>query len=230
MQGLVMRHLTMIAGGLTAAVLAASVFVTEPARAEDAPDPSALTGDPALDALLAKEKEGRKACKIDICSILRSKKAEGADVACTVVQTWPKKSLNEIFSKAQVNWPMGNAFCKTDLKISRAMLAKAMSEAKFEAEFEPHQLQCDVEAGDGKSPPYTFKVTMKPKVTFEGGKATAAKFQWGEVDAPTLAKNVIWPVVQLDNSLGMFSGTFVKMINRFTTAKCDEVKDQLKAE
>ncbi len=207
-----------------------TAFALPAVAAETIPDPEAATGDPALDALLAREKEARKACKVEICSLLRSKKVEGADVACSIVQTWPKKALNELISKARIEWPMGNALCKMDLKLNRATLAKAMSDAKGEVELNEQKLECDIEAAEAGGEKTTIKLSMKPKVTFENGVATKASFNWGAVEAPALAKGVIWPAVKLDNSLGMFSSTFVKMINRFTTTKCDEVKDLLPAQ
>ena len=200
------------------------------AFAEDAAkpvDPEALTGDKAMDEILAKEKEARKACKVDICSILRGKKAEGADINCHVIQTWPKKALDEMLTKAHVSWPWSNVHCQTDVKLKRAMLVSAMTEPKYEATFDSHTLDCEIDRGAGAEK-YTFKVALAPKVTFEGGKATKAELQWGDVEAPMLAKGVIWPITGLDNKTGMLSGQFVSMVNQFLEKKCDEVKDELK--
>ena len=215
---------------LGSGLLAVSLFLAAGAAyAEDAKpvDPEASTGDKALDELLAKEKEGRKACKVDICSALRSKKAEGADIGCHVVQTWPKKALDGMLAKTHVSWPWSNVFCQTDVTLKRATLVAAMTQPKYEAAFDPHTLTCDIDRGAG-SDKYTFKVSLTPKVTFENGKATAAKLQWGDVDAPMLAKGVIWPITGLDNKTGMLSGQFIDMVNQFVEKKCDEVKDQLK--
>ena len=212
---------TLVAGLLGLALLA--VALPGAALAQTTPDPEAATGDKALDELLAKEKEARKACKVEICSILRSKKKEGPDVACHVIQTWPKQAMNAIFEKGHVSWPWGHAHCNADVKLKRADLVSAMTEAKYEATFDPHTVTCDIERGAGEEK-YVFKVTMTPKVTFEGGKAVKADLQWGEVDAPLLAKGIIWPATKLDNQIGMFSGQFIEMVNRFIDKKCDEVK------
>ena len=223
-----MRLVTSITG---AAILAAALFMSVgPTLADDAAkpvDPSAKTGDPVMDALLAKEKEARKACKIDICSVLRGKKAEGSDINCHVVQTWPKKALDQMLAKTHVSWPWNNVHCETEVALKRATLVAAMSQPKYEAVFDPHTLTCDIDRGPGADK-YTFKVSMTPKVTFEAGKATAAQLQWGHVDAPLLAKGVIWPITGLDNKTGMLSGQFIAMVNQFVDKKCDEVKDQLK--
>ncbi len=226
--GDIMRTLWLKAG---VTVLAAALLLASgTAMAEDASkpvDPDAATGDKALDALLAKEKDSRKACKTDICSILRGKKAEGSDINCHVVQTWPKKALDQMLAKTHVSWPWNNVHCETEVALKRATLVAAMSQPKYEAVFDPHTLTCDIDRGPGADK-YTFKVSMTPKVTFEAGKATAAQLQWGDVDAPLLAKGVIWPITGLDNKTGMLSGQFIAMVNQFVDKKCDEVKDQLK--
>lgn len=226
-----MQLTKMLAGGLAGLALLA-VAAGLPALAQtttpEAPAPAA-TLDKDLEALLATEKEARKACKVEICSILRSKKKDGPDVACHVIQTWPKQAMNAIFEKGAVSWPWGHAHCSADVKLKRADLVAAMSEPKYEATFDPHTVTCDIERGAGEEK-YVFKVTLTPKVTFEGGKAVKADLQWGEIDAPMLAKGIIWPATKLDNQIGMFSGQFVEMVNRFVDKKCDEVKGDLKVE
>lgn len=207
-------------------ILALAMPVGAAMAADAAP---ASTGDKALDELLAKEKEGRKACKIDICSALRSKKAEGADIACHVVQTLPKAGLNKMLEKGHVSWPWENVHCQSDINIKRAVLVSAMTQPKYEAAFEPTTVTCDIDRGAGTEK-YVFKVALTPKVTFENGKATAAQLQWGEIEAPLLAKGVIWPITGIDNKTGMLSGQFTSMVNEFAAKKCDEVKDQLKAD
>jgi len=200
------------------------------ASAEDATapvNPEAKTGDKALDDLMAKEKEARKACKIDICSVLRGKKAEGADIGCHVVQTWPKAALDELLGRAHVSWPWSNVHCQSDISIKRGTLVSAMTEAKYDASFDTHTVTCEIERGAG-SENYTFKVTLTPKVTFEGGKATKAELHWGDIEAPVLAKGVIWPITAIDNKTGLLSGQFTSMVNAFVDKRCDEVKGELK--
>jgi hypothetical protein len=217
-----MRSIWMTVGaGLLATALAMPVGVT--LAEETAP---VSTGDKALDELLAKEKDGRKACKIQICSALRSKKVEGADISCNVVQTMPKAGLNKMLEKGHVSWPWENVHCQSDIKLKRAVLVSAMTQPKYEAAFEPTTVTCEIERGP-TADKYVFKVSLTPKVTFENGKATAAELQWGELEAPLLAKGVLWPITGLDNKTGMLSGKFSEMVNDFANKKCDEVKDQL---
>jgi len=70
-------------------------------------------------------------------------------------------------------------------------------------------------------------VDITPEVTFKGGKATAARINWGAIDAPLLAYSVIWPGATLDNSLNVLGGQVVKMTNEFMGKKCAAVKDAL---
>ena len=49
--------------------------------------------DKDLEARIAKEKADREGCKVKICDIARSKKADGEDVACKVVKTWVTDEL-----------------------------------------------------------------------------------------------------------------------------------------
>ncbi len=219
-----------VTAGLFAAAMslaAGAALAEDAAKTADTATGVVSTGDKALDELLAKEKEGRKACKIDICSALRSKTAAGADVSCHVVQTLPKQTLNKMLEKGHVSWPWENVHCQSDITLKRAVLVSAMTQPKYEAAFEPTTVTCEIERGAG-SDKYVFKVSLTPKVTFENGKATAAQLQWGEVDAPLLAKGVIWPITGIDNKTGMLSGQFTTMVNDFAVKKCDEVKDQLK--
>ncbi|MEE9587304.1 MAG: hypothetical protein V3V97_04695 [Hyphomicrobiaceae bacterium] len=184
--------------------------------------------DPELEAILKEEKAHRKACKVKICSILRNKSREGADVACNVIKTWPKPDLDKIVSKARVSWPWGHTRCVADIKVKRAVLVDAMTEPTYEAKFDEHQVNCEIERKK-KGETYTFKISVTPTVTFENGKAKKAVLKWGELDAPTIAKGVIWPATALDNKLNVFGGEVVDVINTFAAKKCDEVKDEISA-
>lgn len=210
-------------------LLAALLLSVVPAGAalaeEAAPTAEAIVIDPALTELLAKEKEARKTCKIEICSIMLGKKAEGPDVGCPIVKTWPKDDMTKLMRRTKVTWPWGNTTCRLDVKLKRAMLVSAMTEPKFEAVFEEHELTCDVlREGEEK---YTFKIAMTPSISFENGKATKAYVTWGALEAPSVAKSVLWPATALDNQLNVLGGEVVAAINGFVEKKCPEVEDEL---
>jgi hypothetical protein len=224
----------MLRGRLAAALAAGILLAASPAayelRAEEAAASTTEEDvDPALKEILAKEKEARKACKIDICSILRHKKPEGPDIGCHVIKTWPKKDISKIIEKARVSWPWGNTICETEVKLKRAMLVAAMTEASYEAALDEHTVACEIDRG-AEGEKYKLKLAMTPKITFENGKAVKAVINWGALEAPAVAKGVLWPATALDNQLNVLSGQVVDAVNKFTGDKCDEVKAELKAE
>jgi len=180
---------------------------------------------PELEALLKKEKEGRKACKIEMCSALRNKTA-GDDIKCDIVKTVPKQDLSEKIKRARVSWPWGNASCEMQLNVPRQMLIDAVSKPEYEAKFPNHTVNCSVAREDAE--PYTFKATVTPNIKFKDGKAVDGAINWGTIDAPLLAKGAIWTATGLDNKTGIFNDDLVEAMNTFMTKKCDEVKDEWK--
>lgn len=191
-----------------------------------AEEKEAVKLDPELEQILAEEKANRRDCKIKICDILRNKSPEGDDIACSVTKTWPKPDLDKIMSKGRVSWPWGHTRCEADINVKRATLIAAMSEKNYEANFDEHKVDCEIERKkEGET--YALKISVKPTVTFEDGKAKKVVLNWGDLEAPTIAKGVIWPATGLDNKLNIFGGEVVDMINSFATTKCDEVKENL---
>lgn len=179
--------------------------------------------EPELTPEEAAERESRKGCKIAICAAFHMRKP-GDDVTCNVVKTWRKEQLDKMVSKAKVSWPWGRVQCTADIKLSREMMAKAMTDAKFEAQLERHQVVCEV-ARD-KDGPATIKFDFKPKVTFEGGKATKAQLNWGAIEAPALVKGAMWTATATDNTFNVLQSSIIEDINDFLSKKCDEVKEE----
>ncbi len=177
---------------------------------------------PELEAILKKEKEARKSCKVDMCSALRAKTA-GDDISCVIIKTVPKQDLSEKIKSARVSWPWGHAKCEMQLNVPRQTLLDAVSEPTYEAKFPSHTVNCTIARDD--SEPYSFKATVNPKVSFKDGKAVDGSINWGAVDAPLLTKPVIWSATALDNKTGIFNDDLVDAMNTFMTKKCDEVKD-----
>lgn len=203
---------------LLAASLIAAATLT-PAMAESKYSPE-------LEAILKKEKADRRACKVEMCSALRNK-APGDDISCAILKTVPKQDLSEKIKRARVSWPWGHAKCEMQLSVPRQLLIDAVSKPEFDAEFSSHTVTCTVARDD--SDPYTFKATVKPKISFKGGKAVDGAINWGEVEAPILAKGVIWSATGLDNKVGVFNDDLVEAMNTFMGKKCDEVKDSWKS-
>ncbi len=191
-----------------------------PALAEEA---KVTTATPAAE-LTAEEKaerEGRKACKVAMCSAMRAK-AAGTDIACDITKSFRKEQLEKIVGKAKVSWPWGKIVCKASVKANRETLIKAMSDDKLEAEFDTHMVACDVERD--KDGPASITAEMTPKVRFEKGKAVKASLNWGKVEGPTLIKGAMWTATATDNTVNVLGKMIVDDINDFVTTKCDEVK------
>jgi hypothetical protein len=184
-----------------------------------------LTGNPPEAEMTAEEKAeraARKACKADICAAFRNKKAEGADVSCPIIKSWRKEALSKLVGKLKVSWPYGPVHCSTTVKLKRADLVKGMTDDKFETKLEKHAVACTVDRE--KDAVTEIKFDFSPTVTFEKGKATKAKINWGKIEAPALIKSALWTATAADNTVNILSSTLVEDINGFITKQCDEVK------
>lgn len=200
-----------------------------PAQTSGAAPPSAgdgtLIGNPPEADMTPAEKaerDARKACKADICSAFRNKKAEGADVSCPIIKSWRKEALSKLVSKLKVSWPYGPVHCSTTVKLKRADLVKGMTDDKYETKLEKHAVACTVDLE--KDAATEIKFDFSPTVTFEKGKATYAKINWGKIEAPALIKSALWTATAADNTVNILSSTLVDDINGFIDKQCDEIK------
>jgi hypothetical protein len=203
--------------GLTVLAALGTVPTTSPAQESKAATASAPETEEEK-----QEREVRKVCAVALCSTLHKHKPETGDVTCSVRKTWRKELLNKIMSKGKISWPWGFARCTGDLKFDRAMLIKAMKEPQFEAQFEKHDIRCELE---GEKETYEVKLEIHPKVTFKDGKAVKASLNWGKIEAPKLAKTALWSATAADNSFGVLQSTVVEDINDFIQTRCMEVKE-----
>lgn len=170
------------------------------------------------------EKDGRKACKVELCKAFHGKDTSSPDVTCHVVKSWRKEAMTKLIAKIKVTWPYEGVRCSTDLKLSRAELVKATSEPKAEVDFGKHSVSCVINRD--KDAPTELNVELSPKISFENGVAVKASANWGKVTAPTLLKSALWTATAADNTVGVLSGAIVEEVNEFVSKKCDEVKDQ----
>jgi hypothetical protein len=169
-----------------------------------------------------KEREERKACKVSLCAAFHGKADTGSpQVTCNVVKTWRKEQLTKMVSKGGVSWPWGNVQCTADLAFERAALAKVLKTPAFELTLAPHQVRCHIELEKDK---YQVAMEIAPKVQFKDGQAVKAQMNWGKIDAPLLAKSVLWSATAADNTFGALQSTVVEDVNDFIGPKCDEVK------
>jgi len=210
------------------ALLLASLAADRPASAQEKKPERTGTSIPVeeLTPEELQEREARKACKVAICSIFHNRKAEGPDVACSILKTWRKEQLDKMVAKAKVSWPWGRVSCVADVKLKRADLIKAMTEPKFEATFAKHDVKCEVERDKEAKADINFDLT--PKVAFEAGKAVKAQLNWGKIEAPALVKSAMWTATASDNTFNILQSTIVEDINDFVGNKCMEVQDDWK--
>ena len=166
------------------------------------------------------EREGRKACKIEICKAFRVRKP-GGDIACNITKSWRKEQLDKMIKKARVSWPWGRVICKADIKLKRADLIAAMTAKNYNLKLEQHRVACEVAR---KKDPANIKFSFSPEVKFESGVAKKAALNWGKIEAPTLIKGAMWTATATDNTFNVLENTLVEDINEFITSRCDEVK------
>ncbi len=169
------------------------------------------------------ERDARKSCKVDLCRAFRNPGNANGNITCSIPKSWRKAQLDKMVSKAKVSWPWGPVHCNANIDIDRAMLVKAVNEAKYDLKLKTHHVSCTVtreEKEDAK-----IDIDFAPTVTFENGKAVKAKINWGQLSAPTLLKGAMWTATATDNTLNVLQSTLVEDINDFVTKKCDEVKD-----
>jgi len=194
-----------------------------PAAAQDKAKPA----DAAVEELTPEEiaeREGRKACKVAICAAFHVRKADGPDIACNVLKTWRKEQLQKMIERAKVSWPWGRVKCVADIKLKRADLIKATSEASHVTTLDKHEVNCEIDRD--KEVPAKIHFSFAPKITFANGKATKAALNWGAIEAPTLVKGAMWTATATDNTFNVLQTTLIEDINDFIGPKCDEVKEE----
>jgi hypothetical protein len=170
-----------------------------------------------------KEREGRRACAVELCSTLYNRRHAEGQVSCTIQKTWRKEVLSKILARGKVSWPWGDTRCGFDIKVERSLLVKAMQEPDLEAQLDTYDIRCLIENAKDK---YDVTLQLRPKITFKQGKAVKASLNWGKIEAPALAKTALWSVTAADNTFGLLQSTAVDDINEFIGTKCMEVKEE----
>lgn len=202
--------------------IAAGLLMAGAALAQDA------SVNPELAARMAKEKEDRKACKIEICKAF-AQPAAGAPITCAVIKTWLESEIAAGFLGGKVGWPWGNAQCSAAIELDRTAIADAASKPSATIKLKKHDITCKLGHKDPKEgTAYDLKLSIEPTVTFEGGKATKAEMNWSSIEAPILAKSAIWTATAADANFSIIANGVVTQINNFLTDKCKEVGVEIK--
>jgi hypothetical protein len=176
-----------------------------------------------LEARIAKEKEDRKACKIEICKAFAAP-SEGAPIACVVTKTWLAAEIQAGFLSAKLSWPWGHAQCTANIGLDRVAIKEAALKPSATIKLKKHNISCKLDSKDPKEgTAYDLKLSIEPTVTFQGGKAVKADMGWGSIEAPILAKSAIWSATAVDANFNVISSGVVNQINNFLGDKCKEV-------
>lgn len=203
-----------------AAIMATLILTPLPAVAQDDKTKDAVVVPLNLTPEELAEREGRKACKIEICTAFRAHKT-GADIQCNVTKSWRKEQLDKVMKKARVSWPWGQVVCKSDIDLTRDELIKSVKEPEYELQLKKHTVACTIKREKDTA---DIKFSFSPKVSFENGVAKKAALNWGKIEAPTLVKGAMWTATATDNTFNVLQSMLVKDINKFITTGCDEVK------
>jgi hypothetical protein len=205
--------------------LGLAALVALPARlpAQDAKDAKTGAAPPPETEEEKKQREGRRQCAVTLCATLHNRKPAEGQATCSIQKTWRKEVITRILARGKVSWPWGDTRCSGEIRLDRGLLVKAMQEPEFEAQFETHNVRCQIENAKDK---YEVTLQVRPKITFKQGKAAKARLNWGKIEAPALAKTALWSITAVDNTFGLLQSTTVEDINEFIGTKCMEVKEE----
>ncbi|MGH6735261.1 MAG: hypothetical protein ACRECX_04180 [Methyloceanibacter sp.] len=210
-------------GLLTVALFLSGAHI--PVLADDRPSASTqITSKRTLTPEEQAQKAARRACKIEICGILATKGEQGPDVACDIGWTWREDEIIDVLGD-RIDWPWGKLVCQSQIRLSRAALAEAMSGPRYQAAADVQTVRCSLHNKDGK--PYIVEIELAPRVTFENGKATEAQVNWGDVSAPAAIYPLLYAATGLDNSTNVLGPEVAHQINKFARKDCAKVKSEL---
>jgi hypothetical protein len=183
---------------------------------------------PELTARMAKEKEDRKTCKIEICKAFATP-SDGPAIACAATKTWLAGEIQASFLGDRLTWPWGHAQCNAAIDLDRKAIAEAASKLSATIKLKKHTITCKLDNKDPKEgTAYDLSLSIEPAVTFENGKAVKAEMNWGSIEAPILAKTAVWSATAIDANFSVIASGVIKEINSFLTDRCKEVGVEVK--
>jgi hypothetical protein len=177
---------------------------------------------PELLARMAKEKEARRACKVETCTAF-AKPATGTPITCDVTQTITQQDIFARIMAGSYVWGYGHVQCNVRVSLDRGLIIKAMTEAKGTITLPEHTFICDVDDKDyAKGKAFSVKVMVTPVVTFEERKAKSAALEAVKTEGSTLASAVVASLMAFDKASGVLSRTVVAEINKFLFERCKD--------
>ncbi|MDZ4792514.1 MAG: hypothetical protein SGJ17_15140 [Hyphomicrobiales bacterium] len=179
----------------------------------------------AVSAQELTEKERLKKCEIDICKIITEKKKDGADFGCDLSKTWAKEDISKEAEEKKLSWGLGDAKCSVSVKVARANIVSAVTDADYTLTVPPQKVTCDVDQGGTK---YPINLAIGPVVKFKGGEAIEASLGVTDIEAASAIKAVIWTAAKMEENFGIFHKDILKDINKFITKKCPKALAEAK--
>ena len=166
------------------------------------------------------ETDNRKACKIKVCKVFASKKAEGEDVSCDLVKTVHKDVIEKRYLGNKVGWPFGKAQCKTSIKLKREMLVKGATTDGYSGTLDKTSISCSLFTKDGKDK-HVINFSLAPTIKWKGGKAETVALNISDIDGTALAKTGVWTIAKANSYFGVLDGPVKDKFNDFVAA-CPE--------
>lgn len=163
------------------------------------------------------EKERLEACEKTLCETVVKKNPKDGAVACDLSKTWDRVKIEKGAGSKALSWGFGDAKCKLEVSLPRKHLVAALTEKRHKFFLPRHTVVCDVETQKGVEP---VRVTLRPKMKFENGKASKVELKVEDIEGPAMIKGLIWTTVKLEDNLGIFHKDMLKEINKFLHRKC----------
>jgi hypothetical protein len=177
---------------------------------------------PELLARMAKEKEARNACKVEICTAF-ARPATGAPITCDVTKTWTQQDILARIMGGSYVWGYGHVQCNVKLSLDRSLIVKAMTETKATIALPEHAFICNIDDKDpAKGKAFSIKVMVTPAVTFEGGKPKTAALEPVKIEGSTIASAAVTSLMTVDKVSGVVSRAVLAEIDNFLFEKCKE--------
>jgi hypothetical protein len=177
---------------------------------------------PELLARMAKEKEARRACKIETCTAF-AKPATGTPITCDVTHTITQQEILARIMGGSYVWGYGHVQCNVRVSLDRALIVKAMTRAKETIALPEHTLICDVDDKDYvKGKAFSVKVMVTPVVTFEERRAKSAALEGVKAEGSTIALVAVASLMAFDKASGVLSRAVVAEINKFLFERCKD--------
>ena len=176
---------------------------------------------PELLARMAKEKEARRACKVETCTAF-AKPATGPPITCDVTQTITQQEILARIMGGSYVWGYGHVQCNVRVSLDRSLIVKAMTEAKGTITLPEHTFICDVDDKDHAKKAFSVKVMVTPVVTFEERRAKSAALEGVKAEGSTIASAAVTSLVAFDKASGVLSRAVVAEINKFLFERCKD--------